>query len=495
MFKKILVANRGEIALRVISTCREMGIETVAVYSDVDIHAAHVLAADHAVRIGPPEPSLSYLNIDAVIEAAKATNAEAIHPGYGFLSENPEFAARCENERIVFIGPPSRVIRDMGDKITARQIMVRGGVAVTPGLTTAATDPDTLLREAETLGYPVLIKATAGGGGKGIRVVDAPADMVEACEAASREALSAFGNGDIYIEKFFTRARHIEFQVLADNFGNTIHLFERECSVQRRHQKIIEETPSPALTPDLREEMGQAAVAAAKAADYVNAGTVEFLVDERNNFYFLEMNTRLQVEHPVTEMTTGIDLVRGQLEIAAGTPLRYTQDEIVPRGHSIECRIYAEDPEQGFFPCPGRINFIEEPKGPGIRNDCGVYSGAEVPVEYDPILSKLVVHAESRQLAIAKMVKALKDYVILGVRTPTDFLMDLLRSEPFVQGEVFTDFIDRHFSDWQPGTAGDAMAMLAFIADELAPPKAAGIPGAAKDTEITPFQTLGNWQL
>ncbi|MBI9089619.1 MAG: acetyl-CoA carboxylase biotin carboxylase subunit [Desulfobacterium sp.] len=495
MFKKILVANRGEIALRVISTCREMGIKTVAVYSDADVHAAHVLAADQAVRIGPPEPSLSYLNLDAIIEAAKATNAQAIHPGYGFLSENPEFANRCEQEKLVFIGPPSRVIQEMGDKITARQIMVRGGVPVTPGLTSTTSDPATLLREAEALGYPVLIKATAGGGGKGIRRVDAPADMVEAWEAASREALNAFGNGDIYIEKFFTRAKHIEFQILADTFGNTIHLFERECSVQRRHQKIVEETPSPALTPELRQEMGNAAVAAAKAADYVNAGTVEFLVDETNNFYFLEMNTRLQVEHPVTEMTTGIDLVRQQLEIAAGNPLEYTQKEIVPRGHSIECRIYAEDPEKDFFPCPGRIDFLEEPKGPGIRNDCGVYSGAEVPVEYDPILSKLVVHAESRELAIAKMVKALKEYVILGVRTPTDFLMDLLRSEPFVQGEVFTNFIDQHFSDWHPGDAGDAMAMLAFIADELAPPKSATAQAAANDTVATPFQTLGNWKL
>ncbi len=495
MFKKILVANRGEIALRVISTCREMGIKTVAVYSDADVHAAHVLAADQAVRIGPPEPGLSYLNLDAIIEAAKATNAQAIHPGYGFLSENPDFANRCEEEKLVFIGPPSRVIQEMGDKITARQIMVRSGVPVTPGLTSTANDPDTLLREAETLGYPVLIKATAGGGGKGIRRVDAPADMVEACEAASREALGAFGNGDIYIEKFFTRARHIEFQVLADTFGNTIHLFERECSVQRRHQKIVEETPSTCLTPELRQEMGKAAVAAAKAADYVNAGTVEFLVDESNNFYFLEMNTRLQVEHPVTEMTTGIDLVRQQLEIAAGNPLQYTQEQIVPRGHSIECRIYAEDPEKDFFPSPGKIDFMEEPKGPGIRNDCGVYSGAEVPVEYDPILSKLVVHAESRELAIAKMVKALKEYVILGVRTPTDFLMDLLRSEPFVQGEVFTNFIDQHFSDWSPDDAGNAMAMLAFIADELAPPKAGTVQAAGNDTVATPFQTLGNWKL
>ena len=495
MFKKILIANRGEIAVRVISTCREMGIETVAVYSDADVHGAHVLAADQAVRIGPPEPGASYLNIDAIIEAAKKTGARAIHPGYGFLSENPEFAERCETENIVFIGPPARVIREMGDKITARRIMVRADVPVTPGLTSQAIDPDTLLREADSLGYPVLIKATAGGGGKGIRLVHTPDQMMEACEAASREALAAFGNGDIYIEKFFTRAKHIEFQILADNFGNTIHLFERECSIQRRHQKIVEESPSSALTPEIREEMGRTAVAAARAANYINAGTVEFLVDDTGHFYFLEMNTRLQVEHPVTEMTTGVDLVRQQLEIAAGNPLQYTQDDLISRGHSMECRIYAEDPENGFFPCPGRIHFLKEPKGPGVRNDCGVYSGVEVPLEYDPIISKLVVHSETRALAAAKMIKALKEYVILGVRTPTDFLTDLIQSTPFVRGEVFTNFIDQHFSSWSPEDKGEAMARLAFIADELSAPSSSAAGPDEHNSIAEPFQTLGSWKL
>jgi len=493
MFKKILIANRGEIALRVISTCREMGIKTVAVYSHGDIHAAHVLGADHAVEIGPSEPKLSYLNIDAIIGAAKETEACAIHPGYGFLSENPEFAKRCEGENIVFIGPPSGVIRSMGDKITARKIMTAGNVPVIPGFTGTVDDQELLLEKAESLGYPIIIKATAGGGGKGIRIVNSPSEMIESWHAAAREALGAFGNGDLYIEKFFPRAKHIEFQILADSFGDTIHLFERECSIQRRHQKIIEESPSLFLTRELRQKMGKAAVAAARAASYVNAGTVEFLVDGAANFYFLEMNTRLQVEHPVTEMTTGVDLVRQQIEIAAGNRLQYTQEDIVPRGHAMECRIYAEDPEKGFFPSPGRIVFLKEPKGPGIRNDCGIYSGVNVPVEYDPILSKLVVHAESRPLAISKMVKALKDYVILGVRTPTDFLMDLLQSDPFTRGEVFTNFIDEHFSDWTPGTDGETMARLAFIADELTPRRALS-PGA-EESVVSPFQTLGSWKL
>ena len=321
MFKKILIANRGEIALRIINTCKDMGIETVSVYSDVDEKAIHVLSSDEAVYIGAPEPSESYLNIDKIIQAAKLSNAEAIHPGYGFLAENADFAERCEQEDIVFIGPCAKAIRDLGDKITSRKIMVESQVPVTPGLTNTEADPDVMAKEAEKVGYPVLIKATAGGGGKGIRIVNSPDEMAEACASASREALNAFGNGEIYLEKFFTNARHIEFQILADSFGNTIHVLERECSIQRRHQKIIEETPANVLTPKLREEMGAAAVAAAKAAGYVNAGTVEFLLDSENKFYFLEINTRLQVEHPITEMVTGIDLVRQQLEIAAGNKL------------------------------------------------------------------------------------------------------------------------------------------------------------------------------
>jgi acetyl/propionyl-CoA carboxylase alpha subunit len=339
-----------------------------------------------------------------------------------------------------------------------------------------------------------MIKATAGGGGKGIRVVNTLEELPEACESAAREAKNAFGNGEVYLEKFFTRARHIEFQILADHFGKTIHLLERECSIQRRHQKIIEETPSPAVTPKLRKEMGEAAVAAAMAAGYTNAGTVEFLLDDQNHYYFLEMNTRLQVEHPITEAINGIDLVRQQIEIAAGTPLALNQKDIFARGHAIECRIYAEDPENNFFPSPGTLSFFKEPTGPGIRNDCGVYSGCTVPVEYDPILSKLTVLGETREQAIAKMTKALKSYIVLGVRTPIDFLLDVLASSPFKTGEVFTNFIATHFADWTPGQTNRDLACLAFIVDELTPQtQTAG--RKLKTNTPTPFQTLGNWTL
>ena len=494
MFKKILIANRGEIALRVINTCRDMGIKTVAVYSDADKKAIHVLTADEAVYLGTSEPSQSYLDMDKIIAAAKATNAEAIHPGYGFLAENSGFVEKCEQHGIVFIGPPSKVIRDLGDKITSRQIMVNSGVPVTPGLTSATADAAVMTAEAEKVGYPVLIKATAGGGGKGIRIVHSSQEMADACSAASREAVNAFGNGDIYLEKFFTKARHIEFQILADKFGNTIHLLERECSVQRRHQKIIEETPSTIMTPGLREEMGRAAVTAAKASGYVNAGTVEFLVDENNKFYFLEVNTRLQVEHPVTEMITGVDLVRLQLEIAYGKELAIKQEDIIGRGHAIECRIYAEDAENDFFPSPGKIHFLREPAGPGIRNDCGVYSGFEVPVDYDPILSKLIVHAPSRDQAVNKMVKALKTYVVLGIKTPIPFLIDVMQSQPFISGDVFTDFIDTHFSEWKPDMSDADIARIAFIIDGMCGNRKTGTAVSAKDEVPTPWQTLGNWR-
>ncbi len=494
MFKKILIANRGEIALRVINTCRDMGVKTVAVYSDADKLALHVLAADEAFYLGASEPAQSYLNMDKIIDAAKTTGAQAIHPGYGFLAENSEFVEKCDQQGVVFIGPPAKVIKDLGDKITSRKIMVNSGVPVTPGLTSTEADPGVMSVEAEKIGYPVLIKATAGGGGKGIRIVHSSEEMADACAAASREAVNAFGNGEIYLEKFFTKARHIEFQVLADKFGNTIHLLERECSIQRRHQKIIEETPSFVMTPALRQEMGKAAVTAAKASGYVNAGTVEFLLDENNKFYFLEVNTRLQVEHPVTEMITGVDLVRWQLEIAYGKELTLKQEDIAGRGHSIECRIYAEDPENDFFPSPGTISFLKEPTGPGIRNDCGVYSEFEVPVDYDPILSKLIVHAQTRDLAIAKMIKALKSYIVIGVKTPIDFLMDVLKSEPFICGEVFTDFIETHFENWQPDMSDADLARIAFVIDEMCGNRKAKKLVCAKDAMPTPWQTLGSWR-
>ena len=465
MFDKILIANRGEIVVRIIATCREMGIKTVAVYSEADRAALHVLEADQAVYLGTSAPAESYLNMDKIIAAAKQTGAQAIHPGYGFLAENPLFVQRCREEGIVFIGPPAQAVRDLGDKTVARRTMINSGVPVIPGMMQAEADPDVLMKEAELIGYPVLIKAAAGGGGKGMRIVHSAGDLREATESASREAKSAFGNGAIYLEKYLHQSRHVEFQVLADSHGNVIHLLERECSIQRRHQKIIEETPSTALTPKLREEMGKAAVAAARASGYVNAGTVEFLVDHDSKFYFLEVNTRLQVEHPITEMITGIDLVRQQIEIAAGNSLKFSQADIVGRGHAIECRIYAEDPLSAFLPSSGKIAFVREPRGPGIRNDSGVYSGYTVPMEYDPILSKLITHAESRQECIDRMSRALKDYIVLGVLTPIPFLMDILSSEAFIKGETYTDFIDTHFADWRPAMEGVDLACVAYIVD------------------------------
>ncbi len=494
MFDKILIANRGEIAVRIIATCREMGIKTVAVYSEADRDALHVLEADQAVCLGPSEPVESYLNMDKIIAAAKKTGAQAIHPGYGFLAENPSFAQRCELEGIVFVGPPAQAIRDLGDKTHARRTMIKSGVPVIPGMMQPETDPHVLAREAGQIGYPVLIKAAAGGGGKGMRVVRSPGDFSDACVSAAREAKSAFGNGDIYLEKYIDKPRHVEFQVLADSHGNAIHLLERECSIQRRHQKIIEETPSPALTPELRDKMGKAAVAAAKASGYVNAGTVEFLLDQDGSFYFLEVNTRLQVEHPITEMITGIDLVRQQIEIAAGNQLKLSQADIVGRGHAIECRIYAEDPLSAFLPSSGKIHFVKEPRGPGIRNDSGIYSGFTVPVEYDPILSKLIVHAQDRQECIQRMIRALKDYVILGVLTPIPFLVDILSSEAFCKGETYTDFIDTHFAQWLPTIKGTDLVALAYVVDAVAN-RRRPTAVAQSDTEAySPWLTLGNFR-
>ena len=494
MFKKILIANRGEIAVRVMRTCREMGIETVAVYSEADAAAAHVLEADEAVFLGESEPLKSYLNIDRIIDAAEKTNAEAIHPGYGFLAENPDFAARCEASGITFIGPSSRVIRDLGNKTVARTIMEKAGVPVIPGMLTATTDTVRLCKEAEHMGYPVLIKAACGGGGKGMRVVSGKEEMEEACLSAMSEAEKAFGDGSLYLEKCLESSRHVEFQILADQHGNAVHLFERECSIQRRHQKIIEETPSPAMTPSLRRAMGDAAVSAALASGYTNAGTVEFLLDLSGQFYFLEVNTRLQVEHPVTEMTTGIDIVRKQLEIAAGNPLTLKQEDIIQRGHAIECRIYAEDPEANFFPSPGTILVHREPSGPGVRDDCGVYEGFEVPVEYDPILSKLIVTAGTREAARMRIIRALESYVILGIRTTIPFLIEVLKSPDFAKGDTYTDFIARHFEDWSQNMEDADLARIAYVVDELTAVKRP--QAAAKEKGWpTPWETLGEWRI
>jgi acetyl-CoA carboxylase, biotin carboxylase subunit len=501
MFKKILIANRGEIAARIINTCKYIGIKTAAIHSDADINAVHVINANEAVYIGNSEPLESYLNIDKIIDAAKKTNSDAIHPGYGFLSENSEFAKRCEDEGIIFIGPSSDVIKNLGDKIIARQIMAKSNIPIIPGTVKAETNPDIIIKEAEKIGYPIFIKAAAGGGGKGIRLVNSSSEIVDACAQAASEALSAFGDDRIYIEKFFNKAKHIEFQIIGDNFGNIIHLFERECSIQRRHQKIIEETPSYALNSELRKKMGDAAVAAAKASGYTNAGTVEFLLDENNNFYFLEINARIQVEHPITEMTIGIDIVKKQIEIAAGKKLLIPQEDIFQKGHAIECRIYAEDPENDFFPCPGKIDYIKEPSGAGVRCDSGVYSGFEVPVNYDPILSKLIVYAENRKTAISKMSSALKEYVILGIKTPIAFLIDIINSKEFKKGDIYTDFIEKKFSNWKPATKDkDAeLACVAYIVDELVKSEKFEIkPKIKKDIKTnlyTPWQSLGNWKL
>ena len=494
MFDKILIANRGEIAVRIIATCREMGIRTVAVYSDADADALHVLEADQAVCLGPSEPAQSYLNVDKIVAAAKETGARAIHPGYGFLAENPAFAQRCDEEGLVFIGPPAQAIRDLGDKTVARRTMIESGVPVIPGMMSPESDPAKLAAEADRIGYPVLIKAAAGGGGKGMRVVRSSDEFSDACESAKREAHSAFGNGDIYLEKYLEQPRHVEFQILADTHGNVIHLLERECSIQRRHQKIIEETPSPALTPSLREEMGETAVSAAKAAGYVNAGTVEFLLDKDNRFYFLEVNTRLQVEHPITEMITGIDLVRQQIEIAAGKELTLSQEDITGTGHAIECRIYAEDPLNDFYPSPGKISYLREPRGPGIRSDCGVYSGYTVPVEYDPILAKLITFAATRQECIQRMIRALRDYAILGVLTPIPFLVDILSCEAFMKGETYTDFIDTHFKQWEPVIKDIDVVGLAYVIDQLSNRKIRTVSTFDEAEAYSPWQTLGNFR-
>jgi acetyl-CoA carboxylase, biotin carboxylase subunit len=444
MFRKVLIANRGEIAVRIIRTLREMGIRPVAVYSDADRAALHVRMADEAAHIGPALSTESYLRIDRMLEAARAHGAEAIHPGYGFLSENAEFAAACERSGIVFIGPPAEAIRKMGSKTAARALAIEAGIPVVPGMERAASDAAEARRFAHDCGFPVLLKAIAGGGGKGMRRVDRDDELDSAFRDAQSEAERAFGDPGIYVEKLIEQARHIEIQLLGDRHGRMIHLGERECSLQRRHQKIMEECPSPLVAehPEMRRAMGEAATKIARAAGYSNAGTIEFLVDARRNFYFLEMNTRLQVEHPVTELETGLDLVRLQVEIAAGEPLRIRQEDIAWRGAAIECRVYAEDPDQQFFPSPGRITHLDRPSGPGIRLDSGVYPGWTVPIEYDPLLAKLAVWAGSRDEAIARMIRALDEYHVVGIKTNLGFFRQLLEDDQFRRGELHTGMVD-----------------------------------------------------
>jgi acetyl-CoA carboxylase biotin carboxylase subunit len=448
MIKKVLIANRGEIALRVIRACREMGMATVAVYSDADRGALHVLHADEAYRLGPAPATESYLRGDLILEVARRVGADAVHPGYGFMSENAEFAEACEAAGVTFIGPPASAMRVLGSKTRARQAADAAGMPRVPGSVTGLADVAEAVRVAAGIGYPVMLKAAAGGGGKGMRAVAKAEELAGAFAAASSEAERSFGSGEVYLEKLIERPRHIEIQLMADEHGNCVYLGERECSVQRRHQKVIEEAPSAVVSEDLRRRMGEAAVRLALSAGYVNAGTVEFLVaglenPGEENFYFLEMNTRLQVEHPVTEMVTGLDLVHLQLQVAMGEPLPITQEDVRLRGHAIECRIYAEDPENNFFPSPGLITRLVQPGGPGIREDCAVFAGWTVPLDYDPMLSKLVAFAETREMAIDRMLRALEEYVIGGIKTNIGLFRRILMDEDFRAARIDTGYLER----------------------------------------------------
>ena len=443
MFNKILIANRGEIAIRIMRACRELGIKTVAVYSEADKSALHAQIADEAICIGPAASKDSYLNTKAIIAACEVTHAEAIHPGFGFLSENADFARLCETCGLTFIGPTPQVMDLMGDKANARKTVVGAGVPVIPGSDGIVPDLETAKKICKEFGYPVMVKATAGGGGRGIRLVTCEEELESNFVSAQQEALSCFGNGDLYIEKFIENPRHIEIQLLADNYGNVVHLGERDCSLQRRNQKVLEESPSPIMTDDLRRRMGEAAVSAAKASGYRNAGTIEFLVDKNKNFYFMEMNTRIQVEHPVTEFVTGIDLVKAQIRIAAGERLWLTQDDVKLTGHAIECRINAEDPRHNFRPSPGKIRSIHVPGGFNVRIDSAVYAGYTIPPYYDSMIAKLLVKGSDREEAISKMKVALSEFIIDGVETNIDFQLKLLKNEYFERGEFDNGFLNR----------------------------------------------------
>ena len=493
MFSKILIANRGEIAVRVMRTAREMNIATVAVYSDCDRAALHVRLADEARGLGASPSVESYLNMDRVLQAAEASGAEAIHPGYGFLSENAEFARRCRDRGICFIGPPPRAMELMGEKTAARRLAARAGVPVVPGTGPQLGDSSEAERAARDIGFPVLVKAAAGGGGKGMRLVTSPDRLASALRDARSEAGSAFGDPSVYLEKYLRSPRHIEFQVLADSRGNTIHLGERECSIQRRHQKVIEECPSPIMTEALRERMGQAAVSMARACGYRNAGTVEFLVDSQHDFYFLEMNTRLQVEHPVTEMVTGLDLVRKQIQIAAGQPLGLTQEEVRLRGAALECRIYAEDPQKGFLPSPGPIRSLRQPSGPGVREDSGIYQGWEVPVYYDPMLSKLVTWAETRSEAISRMDRALGEYRISGIKTTIPFFRNILAHPKFLSAELSTDFIEKYYRPDRSLPGREELREVAAIGAALYASRARASEAGRADRPESPWKLWGRW--
>jgi len=463
----VLIANRGEIALRVIRACREVGVATVAVYSDADRGALHVLHADEAYRLGPAPAGESYLRGDLILEVARRTGADAVHPGYGFLSENAEFAEACAEAGVTFIGPPAGAMRVLGSKTRARRAADVARMPRVPGSVTGLADVAEAVRVAAGIGYPVMLKAAAGGGGKGMRAVMRAKDMASAFTAASSEAERSFGSGEVYLEKLIERPRHIEIQLMADEHGNCLYLGERECSVQRRHQKVIEEAPSAVVSEDLRRRMGEAAARLALSAGYVNAGTVEFLVDDAENFYFLEMNTRLQVEHPVTEMVTGLDLVHLQLRVAMGEPLPLKQEDVRLRGHAIECRIYAEDPENHFFPSPGLITRLIQPSGPGIREDCAVYEGWNVPLDYDPMLSKLVAFAPTREQAIDRMLRALDEYVIGGIKTNIGLFRRILTNEDFRAARIDTGYLERLLAQPAPQVQEDVPEDVVTLAAAL----------------------------
>jgi acetyl-CoA carboxylase biotin carboxylase subunit len=494
--RKILIANRGEIAVRVMRTCRELGIQTVAVFSEADRSALHVRLADQAVCVGPPPSRESYLVQERILEAAKRTGADAIHPGYGFLSENASFVRACEKAGVIFIGPPASAMDAMGEKTRARQNMVKANVPVVPGSTEPFPSLEAARAYAQEIGFPIMLKAAGGGGGKGMRKVDQAKDFDSAWRGARGEAASAFGNDAVYIEKYLEKPHHVEVQVFADQHGNVCHLNERECSAQRRHQKVVEETPSPILTPKLRAQMGEIAVRAAKAVGYVGAGTIEFLVDVHRNFYFLEMNTRLQVEHPVTEWNTGLDLVRWQIKVAEGEEIPF-KNGVEPRGHSIEVRIYAEDPAQNFMPSPGKIRYLRVPGGPNVRDDSGVYPGFTVPNFYDPMISKLSVWAPTRPEAIARMRRALREYVVKGITTNVRYLDAILAHPEFQGGDYDTSFLPRQHEQLlaNPDGSLEELAMVAGVIDayERDQKRAKALPVAASGNGggIAPWRLVG----
>ncbi len=498
MFYKVLIANRGEIAVRITKTLQEMGIKAVAVYSDIDEDSLHVEYSDEAYPLYGSTSKDTYLNIEKIIDIAKVANVDAIHPGYGFLSENPRFAQACLDANIIFIGPSPNVIAEMGDKILAKKAMTKANVPVVPGWSGNISDIDEIKNVANKIGYPVLVKAAAGGGGKGMRIVKELAELEQSIESAGREAQNAFGDSRVFIEKYIMNPRHIEFQIFGDVHGSVIHLFERECSIQRRHQKIIEESPSSALTPELRKKMGEAAVMAGKAIGYTNAGTVEFILDENKNFYFLEVNTRLQVEHPVTESIIHGDLVKAQILVAMGEKLSITQNDVTQDGHAIECRIYAEDPQNRFFPSTGMLEVYIEPTGPGIRVDSGVKQGSAISVHYDPMLAKLITYSKTRNAAIEKMLWALNHYPVLGITTNISFLHDVINHSVFRSGDIDTHFLEKYNVLDSARINKDkelAIALSGLICDRNKNTASLVVDNNQQKSNLEPWLNIGNWRM